>query len=288
MKGLTYILLLSLFLSSCVEEIKPQLEETYQSELVVNSVVVPGDEYVQFFISTSVPLNSDAVPFRPVNGDAEVTLTDQNGAVNVNYVKEDDVWRTSRTYQPQPGFEFELRVELTDESKGVLPITSSTFVPYSVEFESFENTVVEELVSADRTTHNYTLDFNIGSSDEDVHYRFIAKDIATGTEIPVTTILEGTNAITRLNHMEGILINSENTIDGHVELVIQSESDLNSAEIHLYTVNSEYYRYNKSLSDAYGSHNSPFDEPVSRYSNIDDGLGLFGSFTKFVKVYDLK
>lgn len=261
------------------------MNEEYDSELVVNSVVVPGDEYVQFFISTSVPIDSDEVPFRPVNGEAEVKLFDQNGEVIVEYVPSDEVWRTSRTYQPQPGFTFELEVELTNSD--ILPISSTTFVPYPVEFTSFDNVKAEQTANSGKTLYQYTLDFQVNSSEEDVHFRFIAKDPNTGLEIPISSVLQGNDYISRMNHMDGILIN-RNVEDNLISLVIESESDLNNAEIHLYTVNSEYYMYNRSLSDAYASHNSPFDEPVSRYSNIENGLGLFGAFTRFIKVYDLK
>ena len=286
MNKLIYIFLFFLFLTSCVEEIQPKLEEEYEPELVVNSVVVPGEDYVQFFISTSVAIDSDDVPFHPVNGEAEVRLRDQSGEVVVEYVPSDEVWRTSRTYQPQPGFNFELEVELT--SRDIATVVSTTFVPFPMPIENFNTNSSEQVVVAGKTKYNYNIDFNIPESEEDVHFRFIAKNPTTGEEIPVHSAIQGADAMSRLNHMQGVLFNSNTLIDGNVELILQSETDLSNAEIHLYTVNSEYYKYNRSLSDAYGSHNSPFDEPVSRYSNIDNGLGLFGSFTRYIKLYSLK
>lgn len=280
MKNLIYICFLLAFLSSCVETIEPRLDEAYVSELVVNSVVVPG-EPVKFFLSTSVPIDSDLVPFRPVNGQAEVYLQDQGGEVVVEYDDEEELWSTSRVYNPRPGYVFELSVELTDSR--VAPVTSATFVPVPVSILEFQNTTT----SAPNGV-NYTLNLDIESSDEDIHYRLIARDVNTGLEIPVLNVSKGSEAVTRLAQMDGIMINSSALTNGEFEYTIQSDVDLSQVKLDLYTVNDEYYRYNVSLSNAYGSNNSPFDEPVARYSNIDSGLGLFGSYSVFSKVYDLK
>lgn len=59
--------------------------------------------------------------------------------------------------------------------------------------------------------------------------------------------------------------------------------------IYLQQISSEYYMYAKSSSKARNIDDNPFMEPVQIHSNIQNGIGIFGSYTSSpVKVIDVK
>ena len=59
--------------------------------------------------------------------------------------------------------------------------------------------------------------------------------------------------------------------------------------IYLQHISSDYYMYAKSSSKARNTDNNPFMEPVQIHTNIQNGIGIFGSYTSSpVKVIDVK
>jgi len=76
--------------------------------------------------------------------------------------------------------------------------------------------------------------------------------------------------------------------DNIINFVIESENELSIANLELRTTTKSYYDYHVSLSRSYASQNSPFNEPTLTYSNVDNGIGVFSSYSTVYQAVELK
>ena len=59
------------------------------------------------------------------------------------------------------------------------------------------------------------------------------------------------------------------------------DENIHSLEIHLITVNEEMYKYYRSL-ELYKNATRTYIDPVEIYSNVENGLGIFGAISHSV------
>jgi hypothetical protein len=97
------------------------------------------------------------------------------------------------------------------------------------------------------------------------------------------------------NHFGKVFFNDE-TINGQAyTLKLGYGSDvfnnwkINDAplKIVLYTIDFPYFEYTKGLNKAFNNQDNPFSEPTLIYSNINDGVGIFGGYVIDSMVVDL-
>ncbi len=272
MKNLLYILFLASF-ASCVDDLGTG-QSSEPDKMVVNAEVTPGD-HIEFFVSTSVDISTGGQPFRPVKGEAIFDLTDQDGEVDVEYDEEEKRWRTNRVYEPESGFEYNLSITLP--GKDIKKAESFTKVPFAVDITN----ATLDVSTIAQGENQYEVTLELGAPVElPAYYRLAAfTDEELQNEVEITKVLTNANASENLNHHHGMIID-ESKLDGNkITVSLSSSVNLEKLYFDFNTVNEDYYKYHVSLSRSSGSAGSPFTEPIVDYSNIQNGIGLFGAYS---------
>lgn len=265
---------------SCVDDLGTG-QSSEPDQIVLNAEITPG-QFIEFFVSTSVDISSGGQPFRPTTGEAIFELSDQDGEIDVEYDQEEGRWRTNRVYEPESGFEYNLSVAIP--SKDIKPIKSFTKVPFSVGID--DATLSKSL--EEESSYVYEIALELGTPIElPAYYRLAAfTDEDLQNEVNISKILSGASSSEFLNHHKGIMID-QSILDGdRMDLELSSDRDIEKVYFALYTANEDYYRYHISLSRSIGSSGSPASEPIVDYSNIQNGLGLFGAYS--TSTYELR
>lgn len=84
---------------------------------------------------------------------------------------------------------------------------------------------------------------------------------------------------------EKIFLEDSNNLSGNINSTFStsdiSQDDFENAEIRLITVNEDMYKYFRSI-ELYKNSSRNFIKPVEIYSNVDNGLGIFGAISESV------
>jgi len=105
--------------------------------------------------------------------------------------------------------------------------------------------------------------------------------------LPIISIPVNLPNATFDNNQVGILFSDEN-IDGQA-LQLKLKAVINELEMGMFpkivgelrTVSENYYQYHTSLARQLESKDRPFSEPVSVYTNIENGVGIFAGYSTY-------
>lgn len=113
-------------------------------------------------------------------------------------------------------------------------------------------------------------------------------------ELQIISVRSGRNAISRLTHRNGIFV--DYALLGEEEIVItvktrnpliKDEEVLRILNLEVNTLSEELFNYHLSLSQQLINSSSDFFRPSSNFTNIENGVGVLGSFTSKTVQVDL-
>ncbi len=264
---------------SCIEEVKNVNLPKNEPKLVVFSLITPGDS-VKVRVHKSVPVFEESYDqysqtFPPVTN-AQVTLTDDSGN-QINAIYQSNLYLYAISPDRlviQPGKIYSIKVSLP----GYNTVTATTLVPDY--FPEISKIIIDSLKSADFYYNGY--DLLVKSSIKD--------NLGTKNYYRTQVLCYGmyySGSIYLMDLKNGKEVFSDVSYDGKeiTTTTTSSGTDYDSVGVYAYSIDVNYYLYYKTLLDFDSS--NPFTEPIPVYTNLSNGLGVFGSYIeskKFAKV----
>jgi len=207
--------------------------------------------------------------------------------------------------------EFRVSPGETYEMKAWLPgtdidtIFARTRVPEPVGLDNVEILEVNEIVVSDVLSHYETvvaISFEqpliqpayfqlipyrqLSTFRTDQSGQILITDTSEREGLVISSIESGSNAATQLTHKPGLYIdyarlnNQELVVTLRTEQpLIKSEELVNKLNLDVHTLSEELYDYHFSLSQQLINSSSDFFRPSSNSTNVENGLGVLGSFT---------
>ena len=94
------------------------------------------------------------------------------------------------------------------------------------------------------------------------------------------------NAVNQLLHEPGVFIDESRIVDDRIILKLLTETPVISykelfskIQLELRTITPELYKYNQYLNTQTINSRTNYTFPVKPYSNVDNGLGIFGAYS---------
>jgi len=111
-------------------------------------------------------------------------------------------------------------------------------------------------------------------------------------ELQVVSVRAGRSAISTLTHRSGIYVDYARLADEEIVITVRTKNPLINAEevlrilnIEVNSLSEELFNYHLSLSQQLINSSSDFFRPSSNFTNVENGVGVLGSFsTKTVQV----
>lgn len=278
-------------------------------KIVVESVISSSLDINYTKLTTSVVVNSQTQDVEePVN--AEVIITDLDNSTDFEFVFDD-----SRCYS-YPGSSFE--EGKTYQFNGSVPdsdlmdVFGTTKIPFKTNILETDMLQIDTIYNPDDATR-YGLRFEFFVKiDEPVSYpafyRLIPllKDygLDSGGKLFLKSddifyfdnfdFINGGNASHDMEHRDGFLINQSKLEDNSLAIIIETYDSLVLGEdrvpkvfFKLQTVEEDYYHYFLSTSKLLKAQASGSSQPVSSYSNITNGHGVFTSYSETIDSFSI-
>lgn len=254
---------------ACEQEVDDIPLPQSDPKLVVYSYISPSDSLIQVEVTKSIPFFSGAknLDVDEAVTDATVQISSNGSAVQLPYDP------SSRSYRIANNTSFPILAGqsyfLTVTAPGGFSVNASTRVPKTS----------PELPTV-------SLDSTIRESDgfQEKRYRIITKwkDVAANNNFyhfslkPENFFGEGyCNDVFSDEGKQGMEISRSCSYTTFFDPTFPNSSSFNGT-VYVLTTDVEYYKYHESYY-RYNDEN-PFAEPVRIYSNIEGGLGCFGSY----------
>ena len=274
--SLFFLILVILGFSSCETFIEVDAEDRPQ-KLVVFSGFEPGQPWqvsvshsVGSFSNDDISLVSDAqVRVSATDGSYEETLTHSLD----HYISE---------YTPLSGVDYRIEVSVSN-----FPTVSSiSRIPMIS--ESIELDTVETFRDGNQT-FDFELTFN-DPADEDNYYLVQLfsiyqewKTSIMGDQIYIES--KDPNVENSFDDWESVLFLKDQNFNGKEYTLRFYSSDGywemgggSNYVVRLISCSEDYYRFQKTLRQYNYTYDNPFSQPVQIYSNIENGIGLFGGY----------
>ena len=274
-------------LFSCEKSIVPFVGQQ-ESKLVINAEIQPNKP-IYLFVSTSVGLHDGTEPFRPEDFEKFKANIVVNGVTEspeelLYFEKEKDdggglVWRTRRSFSTEEQQNLELNALLIHEDF-TLTASSNTQIPRQLKIDSASFIGKEALSGQDK--HFYRVEIEIQEEELGLYENLHLIASSKGQDLDLSHFGENQAAIEYPHHHYGVLIHGEYLYSNVLSFLIESDVELENAEIELRNCTDSYIDYHVSLSRSYASQNSPFNEPTLNYTNISNGLGVFSAFASSI------
>jgi len=265
----------SFFLAACEKTVTDVDIPQQEQKLVVHAYISPEDTLIKVNVSVSYPLwtSTNYTNFDAINN-AHVELFNNGSSVVLSFNNEKQAYTMSASQFPIiEGQNYTLKVSTPDgkkvESNCTVPVKNEQFFLISTD------TLVDEWGGKKIRFKVKIIDL-VGAGH---YYRLGGTALSTYIENQTDTFYE---SIYPKNNGEYF---TDQNADGAEFL-----SELNfwideyymqtvKLTFYLLTIDVNYYHYHKSLSNYTGD--NPFAEPTIIYSNIKDGLGVFGAYRKY-------
>ncbi len=295
---------------SCREDFVISSVEEESEELSFVSEINPNDPIVANLFKT-INLIGD-------NSNIDISLAEINFGgtdfptvfTKIIYTSQDDQFiLRNKDFRPTPGNTYWIEAWLPGSDLDT--IKARTFVPQPIGLSNAEVLSIEEVVVSEEESHyNISLAmaieepvsqpayFQILPSRLKSTFRMDANGQMSITNSPekerlnIVSIESAQNAVQRIKHKDGVFIDYSRLTDDVVILNLSTSEPLKSEEeiinildIEVNTLSEELYQYHISLNQQLISTSSDFFSPSVNYTNIENGLGVLGSFsTKSVLV----
>ncbi len=226
----------------------------------------------------------------------------------------------SQVNSPAPGHEYMITVEAEGYTTVAGKYTQPEPVPADITFEVREKKpiyVTSSITDGNTTTFKYdtanqwTFDITITFTDPpgDNFYAFAlgAAPTEDSLDLPGTSDgymqVEGPSLGDPL--LYGLVIDDKEisgkqvtakftyTIDDHISFYFENAPLLNEKipswfRISIKSMNEAQYKFLIQTRKAQASNNDPYAQPVTTYTNIENGLGVFGGYTPYSKTFHYK
>ena len=290
------------FATSCEEPVDLDIA-TQEPQIVVNSTFLPGQP---FQVSVSKSKNILAPEADEYINDAIVRIFSNGEALEELQLKHfRHPLYQSRITTPESGKVYRLEVSVPGKEL----VVAEDIVPFPVTLDDISLDTIEIIGEADERVYKVeiTVNFEDPIGAQDYYHLSLFNQLGTedrenesmngfdgeeevGTTLMPLSPLESDNANPAVTfHYEegGVLFNDE-TFDGQ-KTTLKFYSLLNLQEAGKYgevvgflrTVSRPYYLYHSTLSLQIANKDRPFVEPISVYSNIENGLGIFSGYAIF-------
>ena len=179
--------------------------------------------------------------------------------------------------------------------EGIPVLHATTRIPYASRIENIELIDRSPYISEQGTVlEQFQINILVEPlKNVNTYYHLIPMIASSGQPIEeaenlnVSSVTNGENATFILSHRDGILIDETKlNSDNNLTLNLRTKSPFetggtneSSLYFELRTVTEAYYNYHVSLSRQNDSNSGPFTLPVTTFTNIENGYGLFASFS---------
>ena len=277
--------LILVLISACSEPYVPASQLT-KKEVVILAEMLVG-ESVEMKLSTTHSSDDEPIFLEAENGDVTMSNLAPDGRKNTTLreIKAEDQNGPNIWFNDDFFFEEGDEITITTDfsSLNLDPIFATTTAPVSGEILNAEAVAVE---SEDELIYNLNLE--LSELEEDTYYH-LTPYVTTnplGHDQEFFNISETSPSehnIINLAHIDGILIDNSKADDRSLNLQLSTtnipSSDPSQIYLTLRTVTKDYYEYHKTLTLQQVSQQGPFDAPITSYTNIERGQGIFVAYT---------
>ncbi len=290
-----------LFATSCEEPVDLDIA-IQEPQIVVNSNFAPGQPFRVSLTKSKNVLTTEAEEF--VNN-AVVKVFDPQGVEldELRLINFRTPYYESRSLSPESGKVYRLEISIPGQPQ----IIAEDIVPLPVALKAIEMDTIEIFGEVDERIYKVEIDVNfedpIGA--QDYYHLSLYNHIDDGS---MESMFDGdgpndgkkrlaplmplesdkANPAVTFHYEDGGVLFTDEDFDGQeASLKFYSLLSLNN-EAHkgkvvgeLRTVSKAYYLYHTSLSRQIANKDRPFVEPISVYSNIENGLGIFSGYAQY-------
>lgn len=294
-----------LYFHSCIEIIEVP-DEFYTQHLVVNSVL-NSDSISYIHLSRSLA-PSGKIEFEFIE-DATVSLVETNSNISKICQYSEKGWYIENELTLKSDFNYEIEIQ----SPGFSKITASTIIPskpiideISLKYDSLIFTIVDDpnrsqyyLVSLYGYNHLYEYIQTVDSSYKDWRYDYLPLDIACddgSIDAIIDRRVGHVNKIAGLEFTEdffnivpdytgqSFLFSDHTFHGGNKEFVFTIINrgfwyidSIKNVDLTVQALDSNYYNYLLTFAQYWTTDETPFMDRAKMFSNIDGGIGIFGS-----------
>lgn len=271
MKKIFYFLLIPVFFLSCEKYIDIEIPNEGR-KITVNSLINDSQNPIVYLNQSRFILDGNYT-FDPIN-DATIALF--KGDVEVATFNRIDEGKYSTNYICEKGFQYSLKV-----TRGNEEVSSTTNIPQNSHYQFIDTTsVITSTIDYSSSFLRFKIKID-DPEDEDNYYMisFIGQDYPISFYSKEQVIENGNDGFMNYAIISDKIINGQSrTLLFDLEYYNFME-EVNTVDIYVNSISKEMYLYYLQLGKYSQSGSSFMAEPVMVYSNITNGLGIFGGYS---------
>jgi len=281
---------------SCEEPVDLNIDEVFVPQVVVNGSFTTHHPF-QIVLTRSGNILNGTTQFIE---DAKISIAQEGTMLGVLNYQEDALlpFYTLKGSQPTIATDYHLTIEVPNFTT----LTATDQIPKPVPLKAIAvdsvltregNPISSVILSthfkdpSEKTNFYHLRLFQEAISGRTQSSGFVGSRDENLLPLPIEAILENMPNATFDSDQLGILFSDE-LIDGQ-SVQLKLSAKINQLEAGMFpeivgelrTVSENYYQYYTSLARQQESKDRPFTEPVSVFSNIENGLGIFAGFSTY-------
>ena len=273
-------------------------------QVVVVSELTP-DKTVELDLSVTADIFSGERALRPQDATIFLSGTDlPAGATAFIFSSQSGKYQfRNRDFRPSPGESYSLSINIPGTD--FVDLFATTHIPLPVSVDRAKVSDKKKIASSNGFEDViFDIDFELSKSlNNDTYLHIVPRRVlseykidangeirvtffAETEDLQVLQILKDLNSINELNHKEGVFVdysklsgNSVNLRLSTTSLLDPSVDILQNIEVTVYTMSKELYDYHQNLHKQLINNSSSFTAPTTTYSNIENGIGIFGGMS---------
>jgi hypothetical protein len=267
------LIVITQLLTACIEDVGDINLPQVNPKLVIHSLITPNDS-VRVIVRVSKPVNynlqsSDSPWDFQIIRNARVTITNTRTGVEivVPFMIEKDYYAIPPdVFSIEPGEEYKLEVTATSFP----PITATTRVPMHLAMVTNFNIDIKSLSEIEN--YEYRISGTLADPANEENYYTLS--LFKHFDFSDSRVIESR----QYNFTD--IGNDGNTFNFRVifEMYTSFPEDSEFVSAKLITTDKHYYKFYKMLDGFQNIVDNPFTESSHLYSNIEGGLGIFGSY----------
>ncbi|GAB3800356.1 hypothetical protein GCM10028819_25490 [Spirosoma humi] len=290
MKLLLTLILSSLLFTACEsnrEEVQPVGLTTQTGRLVVNCFISPQDTVLTAKVTRSRPV-LDSDPSKSVEiTDALVQLTNGTQTVALVYDSQLRYYRATAAKMPiRASATYTLTVRTPDGNQ----VTAVTTVPQAVSLKTvvLDSSLVTQVDKSSKKQYSVVCNwqdagtatnfYQIQGSIKGIQRELPSTASYTNLSVVPFKMADNNSGLLSNRGVSALLSASAYLCDEVGAETINKRCRSSAVSVSLLHIDEMYYRYNEALDRQLQASTNPFAEPVLIPSNIQGGLGCFGSY----------